>query len=251
MADIDNPFTVLAYVTTHSPFSWLIEVALLYFSLGTRSLIQHAQNVYTPLMQSDIHSARQAVSLIVSRDTSRHDENEIVKATVESVLENGNDAVFGAIFWFVMLGGTGALLFRLANTLDAMWGYRTPRFLLFGWASARMDDGLNLIPARLTALSYAICGHTRSAIQCWRTQAGNWYSPNAGPVMASGAGALQIKLGGAAIYHGQLKQRPMLGMGEIANPQHIISAIGLVKRSLFLWCVLIAFASLLRSLCFA
>lgn len=128
MADIDNPFTVLAYVTTHSPFSWLIEVALLYFSLGTRSLIQHAQNVYTPLMQSDIHSARQAVSLIVSRDTSRHDETEIVKATVESVLENGNDAVFGAIFWFVMLGGTGALLFRLANTLDAMWGYRTPRF---------------------------------------------------------------------------------------------------------------------------
>lgn len=245
------PLIAISYLATLGTLAWLANVILLYFSIGARSLILHAKQIYALLSQHQITEARHAVSMIVSRDTSQLNETEIATATVESVLENGNDAIFGAIFWFLLFGGAGAVMFRLANTLDAMWGYRTPRYQYFGWAAARLDDLLNLIPARLTALSYAICGHTLNAFQCWYSQASTWYSPNAGPVMATGAGAIQVKLGGAATYHGQLKQRPTLGLGENANHHHILSAIGLVKRSMLLWCALIAAGTLIRSMYFA
>ncbi|MBM3350299.1 MAG: cobalamin biosynthesis protein [Betaproteobacteria bacterium] len=250
------PFAAISYFVTnsaltHDPIAWLANVLLLYFSIGARSLVQHAEQIYQPLSQHHLEQARYHVSMIVSRDTSQLNENQIATATIESVLENGNDAVFGTIFWFVLFGGTGALVFRLANTLDAMWGYRTPRFLYFGWAAARLDDLLNLIPARLTALSYALCGHTASALKCWLTQAHTWYSPNAGPVMASGAGALRVKLGGVASYHGTVKQRPTLGMGEPAQLHHVLHAIKLVKHSLILWCLIIITTEFLRSIHFA
>lgn len=241
------PLILLSYFATQSTHGWLANILLLYFSIGAHSLMQHAQQIYTPLSQHNIADAQHAVSMIVSRDTSQLNETEIATATVESVLENGNDAIFGAIFWFILLGGTGALMFRLANTLDAMWGYRTPRFLYFGWAAARLDDLLNLIPARLTALSYALCGHTDSAIKCWATQANQWYSPNAGPVMSAGAGALHVKLGGAAVYHGKTKERPLLGLGDVANHTHILAAIQLVKRSLIMWCAMILLLQILWS----
>jgi adenosylcobinamide-phosphate synthase len=116
---------------------------LLYFALGGRSLAEHAQAVATPLAAGELDAARERVGWIVSRDTRALDAEGVAKAATESVLENGNDAVFGALFWFVLGGGAGVLLFRLANTLDAMWGYRTPRHLHFGWAAARIDDLLN------------------------------------------------------------------------------------------------------------
>jgi adenosylcobinamide-phosphate synthase len=243
------PFTGISYWASHgfAPVSWLVETALLYFALGARSLQQHAERIATPLAQHNLIDARHAVSMIVSRDCDQLNESEIATASVESVLENGNDAIFAAIFWFVLLGGSGAVLFRLANTLDAMWGYRTPRFLYFGWAAARLDDLLNLIPARLTALTYALCGHTRSALHCWRAQAHTWYSPNAGPVMAAGAGALRVKLGGAAVYHGQTKMRPTLGLGANADHRHILASLQLVKRSIILWCATILLCSVLWS----
>ena len=106
---------------------------------------------------------------------------------------------------------------------------------------------LNFIPARLTALSYALLGHTRSALRCWRLQAPAWESPNAGPVMAAGAGALQVKLGGAAIYHGVLEQRPPLGCGHAAGAADIARAVRLVRRTLYLWMAVIATGALLMS----
>jgi len=245
------PIAAISYFATHSIVAWLADVTLLYFSIGASSLFLHAKQIFKPLSQHKLAEARHAVSMIVSRDTSQLNETEIATATVESVLENGNDAIFGAIFWFLLFGGIGAVMFRLANTLDAMWGYRTSRYQYFGWAAARLDDLLNLIPARLTAFSYALCGHTLSAIQCWHSQASTWYSPNAGPVMAAGAGAIQVKLGGAATYHGQRKQRPTLGVGESANQSHILSAINLVKRSVGLWCTLIIIGTIIRSVYFA
>jgi len=220
-------------VRPQAPFA--IDVLLLYFALGAQSLGEHAKAIARPLAVGDLTTARQRVSWIVSRETGQLDESGVAKAGVESVLENGNDAIFGALFWFAVLGGPGALLFRLANTLDAMWGYRTERYNLFGRPAARIDDALNWLPARLTALTYALLGHTRHALDCWRRQAPTWDSPNAGPVMAAGAGSLGVRLGGAAIYHGQEEQRPPLGHGAPPQAADLDRAIVLIRRSLWLW----------------
>jgi adenosylcobinamide-phosphate synthase len=219
------------------PFAWacLVHVLLLWFALGARSLTQHLEPIARALAAGDLAAARLATARIVSRDTGAADETALARAAVESALENGNDAIFGALFWFAVAGGPGALAFRLANTLDAMWGYRTPRYLHFGWAAARLDDLANWVPARLTALSYAACGHSRSALACWRTQAPQWDSPNAGPVMASGAGSLQLLLGGVARYHGRDEIRPVLGTGRPPVANDIGRALRLVRHSLLIW----------------
>ena len=218
---------------------WLIDVLLLYLALGGRSLGEHALRVAGDLARGDLPAARRHVGWMVSRQTEALDAGGVAGACIESTLENGNDAVFGALFWFALCGGPGAVLFRLANTLDAMWGYRNARFADFGWAAARLDDALNYLPARLTALSYALCGHTPVALRCWREQAPRWQSPNAGPVMAAGAGSLGLVLGGPAVYHGRAEERSQLGEGRPAAGEDIARALTLVRTSLLLWLAVI------------
>ena len=216
-----------------------LHALLLYFSLGLRSLREHTLPIFRALQHGDLPAARALTARIVSRDTAHEDASGLARAGAESLLENGNDAVFGALFWFVIAGGPGAQLFRLANTLDAMWGYRTQRYNLFGRVAARIDDVLNFVPARLTALSYVLLAdRPRRAWHCWRTQAPAWSSPYAGPVMASGAGALGIALGGAATYGGEREQRPFLGSGAAATPVDIVRAWRLVLHAVLLWVVL-------------
>lgn len=212
-------------------------VIVLYCALGGRSLWEHVAPVGEALAGHDLARARALVARIVSRELAQANEDDVARAAVESALENGNDAVFGALFWFALAGAPGAIAYRLVNTLDAMWGYRTARFLRFGWAAARLDDALNLIPARLTALTYALLGNTRAAFACWRDQAPTWKSPNAGPVMAAGAGALGVMLGGAAIYHGAREERPPLGCGGAPGADDIRRALRLVARGILLWLV--------------
>lgn len=228
--------------------AFLFNALVLYAAIGLRSLGDHAMPVVSALRDGDMTRARQAVGLMVSRDTQVLNEHQVAAAATESVLENGNDAVFGALFWFAVLGAPGALLYRLANTLDAMWGYRTERYENFGWAAARIDDGLNFIPARLTALSYMVLGQTSRAWRCWRTQARQWDSPNAGPVMATGAGALGVQLGGAAPYDGVWESRPDLGEGTPPDAHAIERSLALVRRSVVLWLVV---AFLLGGLAYA
>jgi adenosylcobinamide-phosphate synthase len=219
--------------------SWVVDIAALYFALGHQSLREHALGVRQALEAGSLEEARVRVGYMVSRDTGKMDAQAVASATVESVLENGNDAVFGALFWFLVAGAPGVILFRLANTLDAMWGYRTPQYLYFGWAAARLDDVLNFIPARLTALTYALIGSTRNALRCWRLQARAWESPNAGPVMAAGAGALELGLGGGAYYHGQWEERPPLGMGCAPDAAAITAALRLVRSGVVLWLLVV------------
>ena len=217
----------------------LFSLVLLYLALGGRSLVEHARRISNSLHRCDLKTSRQQVGRIVSRDTTTMQPADISRATIESVLENGSDAIFGALFWFLVAGAPGVVAYRLVNTLDAMWGYRNDRFREFGWAAARLDDLLNFIPARLCAVTYAVAGSFKQSLQCWSQQATHWESPNAGPVMAAGAGALNLRLGGPAIYHGEQHQRPTLGCGREPNANDIERAISLVHHSLLIWVVVI------------
>jgi adenosylcobinamide-phosphate synthase len=236
------PFTAATQLLAGLPYAGEpFSLLLLYFAIGHKSLHQHARAVAQALQRGDEADSRRLAGRMVSRDPATLD---ISAATTESVLENGNDGVFGALFWFIIAGAPGCLCYRLANTLDAMWGYRNPRYRDFGWAAARFDDLLNYLPARLTALSYALVGRSRCALRCWRRQAAAWESPNAGPVMAAGAGALGIRLGGPARYQGRLHQRPLLGWGEAPRAVDIERALGLVRNALALWLGLLLLAAL-------
>lgn len=229
------PFVMIAFgLSQYAVIGPILDVLLLYFALGHKSLHEHALRVHAALCKQDIAAAKTAASYMVSRDP---DAIEPVTATMESVLENGNDGVFGALFWYFLVGGYGTLAFRLINTLDAMWGYKTQRYQYFGWAAAKLDDVMNYVPARLTAFIYALLGHTRTAFDCWRKQAHLWDSPNAGPVMASGAGAMQVQLGGAACYQGEWHQRPVLGQGRKPSTEDIKRALQLVREGVLAWLV--------------
>lgn len=223
-------------VNARSPgLALAMSIAVLYLAVGHRSLWDHAQPIISALESQDLPAARAAVGRVVSRDTEALDATQVAGAATESVLENGCDAVFGTLFWFALLGAPGAVLYRLANTLDAMWGYRTPRYARFGWAAARLDDLLNCMPARLTAAAYTLCGDARRAWHCWRTQGRTWKSPNAGPVMAAGAGAIGVRLGGPAPYHGTWWARPALGEGRPPDADAIRAALCLVRNGVFAW----------------
>lgn len=219
---------------THALSSIFAGALLLYLSIGQQSLREHARAVAISLRADDLPQARRALALMVSRDTEHLDHEGVSKATVESILENGSDAVIASLFWFALAGIPGVLLHRAANTLDAMWGYRNTRFNEFGRIAARVDDVLNFIPARITACAYALLGATANALRCWHSQARAWSSPNAGPVMAAGAGALQLALGGAACYRGEIEQRPILGCGRAAQERDIERALQLLDRSVWL-----------------
>ncbi|NQD91632.1 cobalamin biosynthesis protein [Pseudomonas sp. CrR25] len=237
------PLTLLAALLAQlEAIGWAVEILALYAALGLKSLGEHATPVAQALRLGDLALARQRVGYLVSRHTAALDATGVARAGTESVLENGSDAVFAALFWFLVAGAPGVVLYRLSNTLDAMWGYRNSRFERFGWAAAKIDDGLNYLPARLVALTYALLGSSARALRCWRRQAPQWDSPNAGPVMAAGAGALGVRLGGAAIYHGREEQRPPLGEGAEPCARDIERALNLVYGGVLLWLALLLLA---------
>ncbi|GAA2073658.1 cobalamin biosynthesis protein [Aeromicrobium halocynthiae] len=186
--------------------------------LGGRSLEREALAVAALLEAGDLPAARQRVTHLVGRDPDRLDESAVVRATVESVAENTSDAVVAPLLAGGLAGVPGLLAYRAANTLDAMVGHRTPRLRSFGWAAARFDDVLNLVPARVAAASAAACaplvgGSPVRSVRTWRRDAAAHPSPNAGPVEAAFAGALDVRLGGVNVYEGRTEDRHTLGDG--------------------------------------
>ena len=217
----------------------LIDIVLLYLCIGWSSLQQHAHWIYDELVVNNLPVAREKLGWIVSRETDKLDGTQVAQGTVESILENSSDALFASIFWFIVLGAEGVVLHRLVNTLDAMWGYKNQRYLNFGRFTAQFDDVLNYIPARLTAYGFVFCANSvkagKDALACWKTQARKCDSPNGGPVMTAGAGALACRLSEGAYYHGEWKDKPSMGLGDNASVQTIPKALNLVQRSLIFW----------------
>lgn len=244
------PFVVVAWfmgALLPWPVGWVLAALGLMVAVGRTSLFQHANAVVRALSAGNLAAARCSVGRLVSRETGQLGADGVRAALLESVLENSSDAIFASLFWFALggaLAGPGGALaavaaHRLTNTLDAMWGYRSARLAEFGWAAAKLDDVLNWPAARLTATLFAVLGDTRDALACWRSQAPSWSSPNAGPVMATGAGALGIFLGGKARYGGEWRERPVLGRGQVAGNADVVRALALIDRALAVFLIVV------------
>lgn len=225
----------------------LINIYIVYWAVALNSLNQHGMQIYHPLSQDDLPQAQHFCSYIVSRDTSELDAQAISRATTESMLENGHDGVTATLIYFVLGGAPLVIVHRLSNTLDAMWGYRNEQFNYFGKCSARIDDLLGFISAKITALLFVIIGlfngTARQALNNAYQQSRDYKSHNGGWVMASGATVLQVCLGGSAVYFGKTVVSPQLGEGDSVQSKHIASSLTLVKQAVVLWLVIVALGS--------
>jgi adenosylcobinamide-phosphate synthase len=202
--------------------------------LGARSLRREAQAIGERLEQGDLLGARELLPRLCGRDARGLSESALARAVIESVAENTSDAVVAPLFWGAVAGTPGLLAYRAANTLDAMVGYRSERYRNFGWASARLDDALNLAPARLTGLLTVAAAPTVGGLrqQTWRVlrhDARSHPSPNAGHCEASAAGALGLRLGGTNVYGARVEERPQLGNGRAPRGFDIARANRLSK----------------------
>ncbi|MDI3328129.1 MAG: adenosylcobinamide-phosphate synthase CbiB [Alicyclobacillaceae bacterium] len=211
--------TVWAAGCVHPAFGAAVSAAWTWIAVAPRSLAEAGRKVAEPLRRGDLPAARRAAGMIVSRCTEDLPEEEIVRAAVESISENIVDAVVAPLLYAFFGGGPAAMAYRAANTLDAMVGYRNRRYRDFGWASARLDDVLNWIPARLTAVlltaAAGMLGYdARGACRAVRKDARRHPSPNGGWPEAAVAGALGIRLGGWNVYHGRRSFRPYLGRAK-------------------------------------
>lgn len=220
----------------------LVSVILLYTCFAGCDLARHSGRVYRALDAGDLPEARRRVGLLVGRDTENLDEPEVVRAAVESVAENMVDGVTAPIFFAVLGGPVGAMVYKAINTLDSTFGYKNERYLRFGWASARLDDVANWLPARLTAPLVAVAAallglRPAGAWRMFRRDGRNHPSPNSGLTEAAVAGALGVQLGGVNSYFGKPSERPRMGDPlESLQRRHIlrVNRLMLLASALFL-----------------
>jgi adenosylcobinamide-phosphate synthase len=210
---------------------WVFEAALISTSLSMRGLAEAAGAVERGLRAGDLERARTSASEMVGRDTARLPAPEIARAAVESVAENTSDGVVAPMLYGLLLGAPGALAYRAVNTLDSMVGYRTHPYAELGWASARLDDLVNLAPARITALLVAaVSGRPSRTLATARRYGPLTRSPNAGWAEAAFAGALGSRLGGPNAYGGVVREGPILGDGRPLGPEEIRRSVRLMRR---------------------
>ncbi|HEV3025727.1 MAG TPA: adenosylcobinamide-phosphate synthase CbiB [Pirellulales bacterium] len=210
------------------------QALLLYTTLAARDLDVESGRVYRALADRDLVAARGALSMIVGRDTQLLNEAEVVRAAVETVAESSVDGVVAPLVFALVGGAPAAMAYKAVNTLDSMVGHRDERYIRFGWASARLDDLVNFVPARLARLLYPLaslaCGY--DAVRTWRVawrDGGKSPSPNAGISEAAVAGALGVRLGGTNFYDGVACVRPYLGESLVPlDRQHVRAAIRLM-----------------------
>jgi adenosylcobinamide-phosphate synthase len=226
--------TVAERVTARGRVGRVLVTALAtWVALGGTSLVREGMAMAGSLEAGDLPAARDRLTHLCARDPAELAAGDLARATVESMAENTSDAVVAPLLWAAVAGVPGVLGYRAVNTLDAMVGYRSPRYQRFGWASARLDDLVNLVPARLTGLLTVLCaplvdGSPARAWQVLRADGARHPSPNAGRCEAAAAGALGVRLGGTNVYGGRTESRPEVGAGGRA-PQ-----TGDVRRSALL-----------------
>ncbi|HEX6393990.1 MAG TPA: adenosylcobinamide-phosphate synthase CbiB [Acidimicrobiales bacterium] len=228
--------------------SWTALSAATYVAVAGRALTESASRVADAASQGDLALARARLPELVGRDPSGLGTEEISRAVVESLAENTVDAVVAPAFWGAVAGAPGVLAYRAVNTLDAMVGHRSDRYLRFGWAAARADDFAGWIPARLTAVVVA-CSRPASVSRVWRAvrlQAPAHPSPNAGVAEAAFAAALGCRLGGVNVYGSRVEERPLLGQGPPASIGDIGRAAALSRDVVALLAALLSGPSIIR-----
>lgn len=209
-------------------------VAATWTGLGGTSLLRTVVAITERLNADDLAAARLLLPSLCGRDPASLDADGLIRAALESLAENTSDAQVAPLFWTAIGGVPGALAYRAINTLDAMIGYRSPRYMRFGWAAARLDDLVNIVPARLTAMLVVVCapvagGSPTGAVQAWCRDAAHHPSPNAGVVEAAFAGALGVRVGGPTRYPHGLDLRPTLGDGPAPRVDDLHRAIRLSR----------------------
>ncbi|GHC88378.1 adenosylcobinamide-phosphate synthase CbiB [Novosphingobium pokkalii] len=224
------------------PWAWTVLGLLAWPGLALRSLYDHVQPVGQALARGDLAAARRAVGMIVGRDTATLDSAGVARAAIESLAESFCDGVAAPLFWLVMGGLPGLWAYKAINTADSLIGHREAPWGPFGWAAARLDDGLNLIPARLGGVVLCLAGGVGWAV-LWRDHARH-ASPNAGWTEAAMAGALGLRLAGPVAYDGVVHAKAWIGDGRAdANAQDVARALRLYRRACALLIALvIAFA---------
>ena len=236
---------VLAYATNVF-VGILAESILIAIGLAQKSLHVAALDVYKPLAAGELKEARTKLSWIVGRDTEKLNESEIVRATVETVSENTADGITSPLFWAFLFGAPGLWLYKTINTLDSMIGYKDDRYEKFGKFSARADDFMNLIPARITGL-LIICYAPNKGEVSFSKRLKGWFkdsrrhpSPNSGFLEAATAWQLGVTLGGKTIYRGVKSERPEIGPGKVGlEAAHIKASVSEMHfTSLLFWLML-------------
>ena len=238
-------FASLSYV-----LGWVWDAAVLYAVINFKRALQDYAELAGVLHDDELDEARALLAGWRGEPTSNWTESEIARASIETVFMRAHRELLAPIAWFAVFGPGGAVLYKLALLLAEKWGRRRgDEFRAFGRFSARVFHYIDWVPLRLTAFGFAIAGDFEDAVQCWRAQFRSWTDPDAGVILASGAGALGVRLGGPLQRDGGVIYRPELGTGDDPDANYLQSAVGLVWRTLVTWMIvllLITIAYLLR-----
>jgi cobalamin biosynthesis protein CobD/CbiB len=230
----------------HPVVAWMWNVAVLYFTMGFRRFSHYFSGIAEALRAGELAQARDLLAEWRAESTSEYSGSEIAKVAIEEGLVSTHRNVFGVIFWFlVMPGPSGAILYRTAANLYARWAQRgDDEFRAFGHFARRAFTLMDWAPSRATAMTFALAGDFEDAIECWRSQAVAWARTDEGIVLASGAGALGVRLGETLHHHGTVSFRPELGLGVEADAASMTSAAAMIWRSVLIWLIVLTLATI-------
>jgi adenosylcobinamide-phosphate synthase len=232
--------TLLSYFG-HPLLTLLLGIVALYLTAGFRQFSHYFTDIHLALRMGELDRARHLLASWRGTSTDHMTSTEVARLAIEQALVSSHRHVFAPCFWFVMFGPAGALLYRLSLSFQQQWGdRRDAEFGDFGAFAVQAFAAIDWLPVRLTAVSFAVVGDFEDAVYCWRNQALRWPEPSAGILLASGAGALGVKLGMPLRHDGEVSDRPEMGLNDDADADFMQSTIGLVWRTLVMALLLLA-----------